>query len=288
MERRARMLWLRTEPLHAVVYFHPQCRGMGRELGLKGFWMGYFATRAAPLGPVGPALTAAVFSVFAPSMIARALPAAWDTVTPAEAVTHRARAAAAALRALAPGTAELYAQVERPLRAMIDAAPAGARPLFAANRELCDGVGSDPVERLWQLTTTVREYRGDAHACVLADHELDGCEALLLAASTGRVPAEGMRLDRGWSEEEWDAARERLRERGLLEPTGWACTPRGRERRQRIEDETDRLSARLLRPLEKAEEVDALITALGPAVAGVLAAGVLPFPNPIGLPRPEV
>ncbi|MCM2424522.1 hypothetical protein LNW73_01220 [Streptomyces sp. RKAG337] len=78
----ARTLWLRTEPLHAVVYFDAQCREMGRSLGLKGYWMGYFATRSAPLGRAQPSVVTAAFGVFAPGPVARALPASWDITTP--------------------------------------------------------------------------------------------------------------------------------------------------------------------------------------------------------------
>ena len=46
--------WLRFEPVHAVVYFDEGCRTSMADLGLPGFWMGYFAGRAAPLGAVGP------------------------------------------------------------------------------------------------------------------------------------------------------------------------------------------------------------------------------------------
>jgi hypothetical protein len=45
---------------------------------------------------------------------------------------------------------------------------------------------------------------------------------------------------RGWSREDWDAATERLRERGLLDASG-DLTERGVALRAEIEDETDRL-----------------------------------------------
>ena len=48
----ARRLWAALETLHDVTYFADAVRPAGIELGLKGFWMTYFAWRAAPLGPV--------------------------------------------------------------------------------------------------------------------------------------------------------------------------------------------------------------------------------------------
>lgn len=45
---------------------------------------------------------------------------------------------------------------------------------------------------------------------------------------------------RGWSQEDWDAATGRLRERGLLDAAG-EFTERGVALREEIEQETDRL-----------------------------------------------
>ncbi|MFF4603284.1 hypothetical protein ACFY12_11115 [Streptomyces sp. NPDC001339] len=281
MELHARSLWLVTEPLHAVCYFDEECRDLGRALGLKGFWMGYFAARTAPLGAVEPAAATAVLGVFAPGMVARALPAAWSIAGPAHVLEERGTRAAHALRRIAPDVERKAAALLPPLQGIVDDAPATARPLFAANRALCDH--ADPVERLWQLATALREFRGDAHLCVLAEEGLDGCEALVLAAGAGRVPRDTIRLDRGWSEEEWSAATDRLRARGLVDAQG-AATVRGRQERDRIERATDRLAARLLHALPEAE-TEALLRSLEPVARRVLASDVLPFPNPIGLPH---
>ncbi|WP_159473279.1 SCO6745 family protein [Streptomyces caniferus] len=281
MELHARSLWLLTEPLHAVCYFDDRCRALGKDLGLKGFWMGYFASRTAPLGAIEPAAATAVLGVFAPGMVARALPAAWSVVGPTHVLDERGSRAAHALRGIDPELERTAAGLLPPLQTIVDEAPAIARPLFAANRELCDH--ADPVERLWQLATTVREFRGDAHLAVLADEGLDGCEALVLAVASGRVPRDTMRQDRGWSEEDWAAAADRLRARDLVDAQGDA-TDYGRGERERIEAATDRLAARLLRPLPEAT-TEGMLHALEPLVRRLLAAEVLPFPNPIGLPH---
>jgi hypothetical protein len=49
-EHRARRLWRALEPLHAVTYFAPEPVEACTALGTRGFWMSYFAQRAAPLG----------------------------------------------------------------------------------------------------------------------------------------------------------------------------------------------------------------------------------------------
>ena len=94
----ARQVWRRLEPIHAVVYFAPEALGALADAGYKGFWMGYFAGRAAPLGAAGPEVVSALFYNFAPARVARALPDAWAIAAPDVALGARRTGAAAALR----------------------------------------------------------------------------------------------------------------------------------------------------------------------------------------------
>jgi len=48
----ARRFWAAIEPIHATVYFAPEPAEAAKKAGLRGFWMSYFASRVAPLGPV--------------------------------------------------------------------------------------------------------------------------------------------------------------------------------------------------------------------------------------------
>ena len=96
--RAARRLWLRFEPIHAVTYFAPECDERYRALGLKGFWMGYFASRSAPFGRCSPELANATFFNFRPSMAERALPDAWTFASPEAVLTARLEGSVAALR----------------------------------------------------------------------------------------------------------------------------------------------------------------------------------------------
>ena len=86
----------RIEAVHAVTYFAPESRDQLAATGLRGFWMGYFAARAAPLGAVGPALVSATFFNFHPSMVERAIPDAWTFAEPSAVLLAR-RAGAAPL-----------------------------------------------------------------------------------------------------------------------------------------------------------------------------------------------
>ena len=177
----ARQMWMLAEPVHAVTYFSAEGRAAFTEAGLRGFWRGYFAGRAAPLGPVGPAPVIASFFTFAPSMVTRALPAVWDLATPQEALRARSAGATAALRRVLTGLGDdLPAQVSRAadgLSAAMAGVNCAGRVLAAANAAL--PVPDEPLARLWQAATVLREHRGDGHF------------AALVAAGLGRLRGHG-------------------------------------------------------------------------------------------------
>ena len=70
--------WRSIEAIHDVVYFAPDTKQRYEALGLKGYWMGYMASRSAAVGTPDPELVVALFQGFAPRMVARALPDAWS------------------------------------------------------------------------------------------------------------------------------------------------------------------------------------------------------------------
>ena len=80
--RLSRVIWHQLECINAVTYFSPECREAPVGLGLRGFWMGYFACRAAPLGPVGAPVVEATFFNFHPARVHRAIPDAWNSARP--------------------------------------------------------------------------------------------------------------------------------------------------------------------------------------------------------------
>ena len=275
----ARAMWELFEPIHAVTYFAPEAAAAFREAGLRGFWRGYFAGRAAPLGAVGPEPVVAAFFAFAPPMVARALPGVWEVVTPGTALAVRGAGAAAALRRLLAGReaeAERVADLLTPLATGLDCA---GRVLAAANTAV--PVPDDPFERLWHATTLLREHRGDGHVAALLAAGLDGCEALVLRAATG-LPRAELQPYRGWTDGQWEAARHRLEERGLLGADG-AATDAGRRVLREAEEATDRAAERPWRDLapDAAAGLSALLSPLARACAAQLR-----FPNPIGLPSP--
>ncbi len=277
----ARAWWRCLEPVHAVTYFAPECRERSSAIGLRGFWMGYFAARAAPLGAVGPATVEATFFNFHGSMVRRAIPDAWSFADPHSILEARRVGAAAALRRLLPSVDELAAPLVPSLHRVIDDATGAGRSLFSANRGL--DRSTDPVERLWQACTCLREHRGDGHVAALTTHALDGCEALVLFAVSEGIPDTLFLQGRGWSSEEWESARRRLEVRGLVD--GEHISPAGRELRRAIEQLTDELAAPPFAVLGAAQQAS-LWEGLRAIADAVTTAAVIPFPNPMGFPAP--
>ena len=73
-----RSFWQAVEVIHDVVYFAPDTKQRYEAIGLKGYWMGYIASRSAALGTPSPEVVVALFHGFAPRLIGRALPDAWS------------------------------------------------------------------------------------------------------------------------------------------------------------------------------------------------------------------
>ncbi|CAL9605775.1 hypothetical protein SUDANB106_05539 [Streptomyces sp. enrichment culture] len=275
----ARALWTLLEPVHAVTYFAPEARDAFEDAGLRGFWRGYFAGRAAPLGETGPEPVTAAFFGFAPAMVARALPALWAVATPERALEARRAGAGAALRRLLAGHGRQAEEAAALLLPVVRDLDCAGRVLAAANRAL--PVPADPLERLWHAATVLREHRGDGHVAALVAAGFDGCEILVLRAGID-LPRGELQPYRGWSDDEWRAAGRRLAARGLLDPGGRA-TPEGRLAHRAAEEATDRAAARPWQGLDAAtgERLSRLLTPVARA-----AAAALRFPNPMGLPAP--
>ncbi|WP_434743853.1 SCO6745 family protein [Micromonospora sp. SH-82] len=272
-------MWTYVEPVHAVTYFHSRSRAAYEAVGLRGYWRGYFAGRAAPLGPVEAAPVVAAFFTFAPHMVARALPSVWELATPEEALRARLTGA---VQALAESTYELpeahLAEAADLIATAAEAVDTAGRVLGAANAALPPA--EYPLARLWQAATTLREHRGDGHVAALVAAGLDPVETLAWRVAVD-MPAKNL-LGRGFTEAQWHDARGRLVERGWLTADG-TPTDRGRAAFQGIEDATDSAAARPWQTLGPAG-TDRLRELLEPIARRCRT--VIPPDNPIGLPPP--
>jgi hypothetical protein len=213
----ARAMWTLYEPIHAITYFAAGARVEFEQAGLRGFWRGYFAGRAAPLGPVGPAPVVGLFNSFAPVMVERALPAVWDLISPEEALAARNRGAVVVLADLVD--AREAARLGDLLAPIVAAQEPAGHALGAANLALPEP--DDPHARLWQACTSLREHRGDGHVAALVAVGVTGADIVVLRCGIDSDRAVHQPA-RGWSDEEWLAATSRLGRRELLDADGEA------------------------------------------------------------------
>ena len=186
----------------------------------------------------------ASFYVFNPDLVRRYLPAVWATVAPAAMLAARMDAADAALRrglgdaVHSPEMAEAAGLARRAAESAA-AWPQG-RPLYAATAEL--PWPDEPHLQLFHAQTLLREFRGDGHVATLLTAGVSGLEAMILQVAAGPADPRFLRVTRGWRREQWAAAADGLRSRGLIDGAEPALTGSGRELLGGIEDATDRLT----------------------------------------------
>ncbi|UQU62738.1 MarR family transcriptional regulator [Couchioplanes caeruleus] len=240
-------------------------------VGMRTYWDGYFAGRAAPLGTAPAEVVHAVFYNFAEGEVARHIPWVWGKISPRDAIAVRERGSAAALRQLIGELADslgLARAADLATRAAVSA-PTEGRPLYAGLRAL--DVPGEPVARLWHAATLLREHRGDGHNAALVAHGIGGTEAHVLLALSLGMRAEKFGRIHHLPPARLAAVIDGLRDRGLVNADG-GFTDAGRETRERIEALTDELAAPAYAVLGAAE-LDELIAELEPIAAAVQAAG---------------
>ncbi|MYV98316.1 hypothetical protein [Streptomyces sp. SID3343] len=275
-------MWQTLEPLHALNYYSPQMFEEAKALGyaVEERWPSYFAMRAAALGPVSAEVVAATFYSFSPAMVERYVPRAWEIADPGAVVAARLRSVDATLRSAldrrvdAPEIAEAAASA----RQVAESADTAGRPLAAAHQAL--PWADEPHVVLWQAITILREHRGDGHLASLLAHDLDGAEALVSHSAAGAAPAEVF-ASRGWTTDEWDAARDRLAARGWVNADGTA-TEAGIAGRGSVERLTDELAARPWATIGP-ERMARLAEIVLPAVMAAIGTGLLPMQTTLGI-----
>ncbi len=226
--------WRSVEALNNYVYLVPEAATHYKPIGLKGSWMGYFASRAAPLGAASPELVIATFHGFAPHLVIRAIPDAWSFASPETVHAARLDLATQVLgRGVTPDQAAALGDALETVVAGLDFA---GKPLAAAHASV--PLTDDPLEHFWMLNAVVREFRGDCHVALLIGEGLNGVDANVLNVAAGRT-FDFQQALRGWSDEEWAAGKDRLRERGWLDDAG-DITDDGTAWRDALEGRTDR------------------------------------------------
>ncbi len=259
----ARRLSRRLEPAHGFIYFAPEAGLNYAGLGLEP-QHGYFASRSAAMGAVGPEVVIATFFNFKPALVRAALPSAWSVTTPEAVLQARLDAADQAMRRM------LGDQVDHPdlaaaaalTRRAAEAGDPSGRAIFAAHAGL---PWPEPAHlQFFHAITLLREHRGDGHVAALTLEGFDAVEALVTHQASGIIalPPGLLQATRGWDDHEWEAGYERLRTRGYLATDG-TLTEAGQAARQRIEDLTDAAAVGPWSALSEAD-IDELLAVSAP------------------------
>jgi hypothetical protein len=272
---RARRLAAALEPCIGQVYFAPECHSNYVALGfapspaeINGIAMpdgpAYFTSRGSLMGQVAPHVVAAAFAVFNPLAVVPSVQYGWSITDAATIFAARRDGATAQLVRVVgeapiglPRATELIERAVGPLREE-------GRPLFAGLRTQWDDP-SDPWTRFFHLGDMLREYRGDSHTAAWVSAGVDATEIGLLTELYIGLPLRTYARTRAWSDEQFDAATERLQARGWM--LDGEFTELGRAEREHIEANTDRQLAPALGALgDDLEELLALIEPWGQAV----------------------
>jgi hypothetical protein len=220
------------------VYFDPGAEKRLETLGLPGK-LGYIAGRAAPLGPAGPEAVVAAFGSISPLGVAIALDLVAKHTTFDAVWAARDAAVLDGLTDYAPDIKPLLVSYGPALWEVVDQLPRLGRVFFAAHLRMARPV--DPVLSGWHAINCLREWRGDTHWAVIAAAGLDGPEASILHNAWVGYEKDWMPSSRGSTPEETEAAWSRLEQKGLA--IDGKVTRGAVELRQRIEDDTDELTA---------------------------------------------
>jgi hypothetical protein len=278
VSRGARRLAAALEPVVGQVYFSPECHreyealGFGPSPGLRaGVAMpdgvAYFTSRGSALGQVPGQVVAATFGVFNPAVVVPCVERGWGLTDAPTIADARLRGATAQLaRILGEHPEGVERATELLLRAGQDLRPEG-RSLYAG--VLAQGLPGDPLGDLFRAGDRLREHRGDSHIGAWISAGFDATEIGLMTELYLRLPLKSYVRSRAWSDDQLDAALDRLADRGLVADDGF--TEVGRAEREAIERATDLQLATAIEAL--GDDLDALVEQLSGWSRAIQAAG---------------
>jgi hypothetical protein len=130
-------------------------------------------------------------------------------------------------------------------------------------------VPDEPLAAMWRMGDMLREFRGDSHTASWISAGFDATEIGMLSELYWGLPLRSYSRTRAWSNDDFDAAEDRLRSRGLLEGEGMSAA--GRAAREAVETATDAQMQPVLDVL--GDDLDELCAIMAPWGAAVRAGG---------------
>lgn len=273
------------EPVVGSVYFSPECHANYVALGfapsareVNGVAMpdgpAYFTSRGSLMGQVPGQLVAAAFAVFSPAAVVPSVAFGWTLTDAPTICAARRDGAVAQLRRILGEQPDGVTRARQILTRAIEPLRPEGRPLFAGT--LAQTMPDDDLAAVWHMGDMLREFRGDSHTAAWIAAGLDATEIGLLSELYWGLPMRSYSRTRAWTEAEFDAAHERLQERGLVDATGF--TSAGHTVREQIELHTDQQLDPVVAAL--GDELAELVTILTPWGAAVRAAHGYPASGP--------
>ena len=275
---RARRLASALEPSIGQVIFSPEAHqeyvalGFGPSTGTvagvaRPDGPAYFGSRGSLLGQAPGELVAAAFGVFNPAIVVPCVDMAWgltDAATIHAARERGARGQLARILGEAPEGADRA--LDLLARATAELRPEG-RPLYAGASSYDQP--EDTLTAIFFHGDLLREYRGDSHTAAWISAGFDATEIGLLTELYLGIALRSYVRSRVWSDEDLDAAVERLEARGLMADD--AFTDAGRAAREAVEVATDQQ----MRPAIEAlgDDLDELVGILEPWGQAIREAG---------------
>lgn len=226
------------------IFWDPGAVRRYAALGLPGP-IGYIAARCAPLAPAGPSAVISAFGSISPAAIEMTFALVRESTTFEAVDSARDEAIIEGLRTHAPEIIEPLIDFGPKLWEMVDSLPTVGRVLFASH--LDRPRSSDPLLSGWHAVNCLREWRGDTHWALVAASGITGIEASILHNAWLGYADGWLPTSRGSSPDEIALGWRLLENRGLA--ASGSATPEGLALRQRLEDDTDRLTAPVWRSL---------------------------------------
>ena len=187
------------------------------------------------MGQVPGEVIASAFGVFNPAVVVPAVTQGWAITDASTICDARTEGAIGAARPPARRIARGSGRGARPAARAVEPLRPEGKPLFAGQRSL--PLPDHPLGAVWRLGDMLREYRGDAHVAAWTSAGFDATEIGLLTEPYWGLPMRTYVRTRSWSDDDLDAAYERLTARALVDDG--QLTDRGRTEREAVEVATD-------------------------------------------------
>jgi hypothetical protein len=210
---------------------------LGLPEGLAGP-LGYMAARCAPLAGAGPDAIIAAFGSISPAAIRGVFGLLETQERFGEFWEARDEAVVAGLRDHASDIIEPLCELAPLLWPVVEQLPLVGRTFFGAHLAMTRS--EDPLLSGWHAVNCLREWRGDTHWALVVAAGWSHAEASILHNAWLGYEPDWLPKSRGTTDTDLDAGWAELERKDLAAER--TVLPNGIALRQRLEDETDRLT----------------------------------------------